>query len=175
MRPLMYQQICLARLKKLGGNYWQTTNVSTTSPGETEKLGGNYWRRPNNGNMKYGIRLIRNTKKAAQFDRDNRDPLWENAILKQLEAFILMGVFNKPLPLLHKARAKGYQFVPLRMIFDVKVDLKIKSILVIGGHFVDSSGHKVYASTMKLVSSRILVIIAATNNLEFMPGDIGNA
>ena len=76
-----------------------------------------------------------------------------------------MGVFKKPPSSLRKYMAKGYQFTPLRMIFDVKVYLRRKSILVIGGHVVDSSGIKVYASTMKSVSARILKIIAATNNL----------
>ena len=61
------------------------------------------------------------------------------------------------------------------MIFDVKIDLRRKSILVIGGHIVNLSGHKVYASTMKLVSSRILMTIDAANGLEVMTGYIGNA
>ena len=54
--------------------------------------------------------------------------------------------------------------VSYQIIFDVKLDLRRKSRLVIGGHVVDSSGQEVYASTMKSVSSRILMIIAAMNN-----------
>ena len=84
-------------------------------------------------------------------------------------------MFNKFLSSLHKARAKGFQFAPLSMIFDIKVDLRRKDRLVIGGHVVDSTGHEVYASTMKSVSARILMTIAAANNLEVMTGDIGNA
>ena len=52
---------------------------------------------------------------------------------------------------LHKARAKGYQFAPLRMIFDVKVDLSRKARLVTGCHVVDSSGNEVYARNIKPV------------------------
>ena len=74
-----------------------------------------------------------------------------------------------------KARAKGFQFAPLRIIFDVKVDLRRKSRLVIRGHVVNSSGHEIYASTMKYVSARILMTIAAANNLDVIKGDIGNA
>ena len=76
---------------------------------------------------------------------------------------------------MHKVRAKGLQLAPLRIIFGVRVDLRIKARLVIGGHVFDSSGHEVYASTMKSVLSRILITIAATNNLELMTGEIGNA
>ena len=50
------------------------------------------------------------------------------------------------------------------MIFDVKVDLRRKSRLVIGGHVVDSSGNEVYARSMELVSASILIMITAANN-----------
>ena len=140
LQPLRFHQICLARLKKTGGKDRRT---------------------PNNYGMKYGIRVQRNAKEAAQFDRENGNLLWQNAILKELEALMSMKVFKKLLYSLRKARAKGFQFAPLRMIFDVKVDLRKKARLVIGGHVVDSSGHKVYESTMKSVSYRILMTIAA--------------
>ena len=43
--------------------------------------------------------------------------------------------------------------MPLQMIFDVKVDLRRKFRLVIGGHVVDSYKQEVYESTMKSVSA----------------------
>ena len=43
-----------------------------------------------------------------------------------------MKVFRKLLSLLRKARAKEFQFAPLRMISDVKVDLRKKDRFVIG-------------------------------------------
>ena len=88
---------------------------------------------------------------------------------------MFMKVFRK-LPLsLRKDRAKVFQFAPLRMIFDVNLDLIRKARLVIGGHVVDSSVHKVYASTINSVASRILIKISAANNLDVMMGDIGNS
>ena len=86
-----------------------------------------------------------------------------------------MKVSRKLPSSLHKTRAKGCQFTTLRVIFDVKVDLRRKSILVIGGHVVNSLGHKVYASTMNSVSSRIRITIADANSLDVMTGYIGNA
>ena len=83
-------------------------------------------------------------------------------------------VFKKLPSSLQKAREKGYQFAPLRMIFDGIVELRIKARLVIGEHVVNSSGNKVYASTMKLVSARNLMTISAQKNLEVMKGYIGN-
>ena len=61
------------------------------------------------------------------------------------------------------------------MIFEVKLHLRRKARLIIGGHVVKSSGHEVYASTMQSVSARILMIIAAAEKLDVMTGDIGNA
>ena len=75
-----------------------------------------------------------------------------------------MGVFKKPPSSLRKYMAKGYQFTPLRMIFDVKVYLRRKYRLVIDGHVVDLYGHEVYAITMKSVSARTLMTIAAEKN-----------
>ena len=48
-----------------------------------------------------------------------------------------MELFKKFLLSLRKAKAKSFLFVPLRIIFDVKVDLMRKARLVIGGHVVD--------------------------------------
>ena len=86
-----------------------------------------------------------------------------------------MEVIKKSPSSLRKSRAKGFQFAHLRMIFDVKVDLRRMDRFVIGGHVVNSSGHEVYASTMNSVSSRILMTIAAANSLEVTTGYIGNA
>ena len=139
-----------------------------------KKPGGKDRRRPNNGNMKYGIRFLRKAKEESHFDNENGNYLWDNTILKELEALMSMTVSRNLLSSLRKARVKGYQFTPLRMIFDVKVDLRIQTRLVIGGHVVDSSGDEVYANTMKSVLSRTLMKIADANDLEIMTGDIGN-
>ncbi len=56
------------------------------------------------------------------------------------------------------------QYAPLQMIFAVKQDLRCKAQLVLGGHVIDASGHNMYASNMKGISSRILMLIAAANN-----------
>ena len=86
-----------------------------------------------------------------------------------------MKVSRKLPSSLRKARAKVFQFAPLRMIFDVKVYLRRKARIVVGGYVVDYSGHKFYASTTKSVSYRILMTTTAINNLDVMTGDIGNA
>ena len=153
LQPLRYHQIRLARPKKHGGKDRRS---------------------PNNSGLKYSIRVLRNAKEATHLDQDNGNKLWTNKTLKELEALMSMKVFRKLPSSLRRARARGFQFVPLRMIFDIQVDLRRKDRLVIGGHVVDFYGHGVYASTMKSVSDRILMKIEAANNLYVMKGDIGN-
>ena len=154
LRPLRFHRLCLERFEKTGG---KDQNA------------------PNNSGMKYGMRFPRNTKEADQFYKENGNLLWQNAILKELEALMYMKIFKKLRLSLRKARSKGFQFTTLRMIFEVKVDLRRKARLFIEGHVIDSSRHEVYASTMKSVPARILKTIAAVNNLYVMTGDIGNA
>ena len=86
-----------------------------------------------------------------------------------------MKVLRKIPSSLPKSSAEGFQFALLRMIFDVKVDLRRKARLVIGGHVFGSSGHKFYASITKSVSDRILMTVAAANNLDVITGDIVNS
>ena len=86
-----------------------------------------------------------------------------------------MEVFKKFPSSFSKVRSKGFQFAPLRIVFNLKVYLSRKARPVIGGHIVDSSVHEFYASMMKPVSVRILMTTVAENNLEVMTGYKGNA
>ena len=102
LRPLRYHQLRLARL---------------------EKPGGKDRRAPNNSGLEYGIKVPSNAKEAFHVNQDNCNKLLANAILEELEALMSMKLFRK-LPLsLCKSRAKVFQFAPLWMISDVKVDI----------------------------------------------------
>ena len=57
-----------------------------------------------------------------------------------------MKVFRKILSSLRRSRAEGFQFVPLRMISDVKVYHRRKSRLVIGGRVVHPTRHEVHVT-----------------------------
>ena len=154
LRPLRFHRLCLTRLNKPSGRDRRSDDSS---------------------GLKYGIRVSRNAREAIQFDKENGNTLWRDAILKELEALMSMNLFKKFPSYLRKAKGKGFQFAPLRIIFDVKLDLRRKARLVIVGHIVNSTGHEVYASTMKSISSRVLMTISAANNLDVIVGDIENA
>ena len=61
MRPLRFHRLCRARVKKPSGRDRRSDNTS---------------------GIKYRIRVPRNAKEAIQFDKENGNTLWRDAILK---------------------------------------------------------------------------------------------
>ena len=60
------------------------------------------------------------------------------------------------------------------MIYSVKPDLTHKAILTCGGSRIDSRGLSTRVIVVKGVSVRLLDLIADSQNLKFLRGDIGN-
>jgi len=108
-----------------------------------------------------------------EMDKQNGDHKWAKAIQKEMQGILDHDTF-KFLPPGEQPSA-DYQFAPLRMVFTVKPDLRRKARLVIGGHVVDSSEHSGYSSVAKLTSIRLLNVIAKSQGLECLAGDVGNA
>jgi hypothetical protein len=125
---------------------------------------------------KFGIRIPNNIQEALEFDRQNGNTKWGDAIQKELAALQRLDCFEfiAPDTTLHKS--DGWQYAPMHMIFDIKQeDLRYKARLVMGGHVVDSSQHTTYSSTISDISVRLLMLVATQNNLNLMVGDVGNA
>ena len=61
------------------------------------------------------------------------------------------------------------------LIYMIKQDLRRKVGLVAGGHLIDALDHNVYSFTVKSVSVKLLQMIAHSENLEILCGDISNA
>ena len=124
--------------------------------------------------VKFGIKVPNNVKQALEFDRENKNNLWGEAIAKEMTALTKAGVFSF-YPPTYKV-GKDYQYCPLRIIFDVKQeDLRRKARMVAGGHVIDSSMYESYSSVVQTRSIRLLETIAMNEDLSFMTGDIGNA
>jgi hypothetical protein len=69
----------------------------------------------------------------------------------------------------------GYKWIPLNMIFDVKMDFTWKARLVARGHRTDPPSSMTYSSVVSRESVRIAFLLAALNDLEVLTADIGNA
>ena len=69
----------------------------------------------------------------------------------------------------------GYQYVTLKLIFDVKMDFTRKARLVAGGHLTETPSSITFSSVVSRDSVRIIFLIAALNDLDVWISDVGNA
>jgi Reverse transcriptase (RNA-dependent DNA polymerase) len=69
----------------------------------------------------------------------------------------------------------GYKEIPIRMIFDVKMDLTRKARLVAGGHLTAPPDSLTYSGVVSKESVRLGLMIAQLNKLQVLMTDIGNA
>jgi hypothetical protein len=123
-------------------------------------------------NMRFGVPIPATVEEALEHDRANGNTLWHDAIEKELKnvriAFELLRDGERPLP--------GSKCIPYHIILDVKFDLTRKARLVAGGHrHKEVPSYDTYSSVVSRDSVRILLTVAALNNLDIKAADIGNA
>ena len=120
---------------------------------------------------KFGIRMPTSVKEALEIDRQNKNTLWYDAIMKEMKnvrvAFDIKERKTKPPP--------GYKHVNLMMIFDIKMDFTRKARLVARGDQTDPPSTITYSSVVSRESVRLAFLIAALNGLNMKMFDIGNA
>ena len=121
---------------------------------------------------KFGIRLPKTVEEALRIDKENGNTMWQDSMQKEMNAirvaFKILGADERVPP--------GYQYVPCKMVFDVKMeDLRRKSCLVAQGCVTEAPSTITYASVVSRESVRIALTLAALNDLEVKTGDIMNA
>ncbi|MGH7955315.1 MAG: reverse transcriptase domain-containing protein, partial [Gloeomargaritales cyanobacterium] len=151
------------------------SSMQRTSDGPAKRRKSRNSRNANNrNNVIFGFRVSKDAKEAYALDAINKNKLWEEAIKKEMSALDKLHCFEykdsnyKP--------DEEYQYAPLRLIFTIKKeDLRHKARLVIGGHVIDATMYNSYASIVQAMSLRLLLTVAADNELDIVTGDIGNA
>ena len=121
---------------------------------------------------KFGICVLKTVKEALDLDKENGNTLWWDAIMKEMKsvciAFHILSNDEKP--------AVGSPFMQYYMIFDIKMeDFRQKARLVAGAHMMEVPKSLTYASVISRETIRILLTIAALNDLEVKMADIQNA
>ena len=81
-----------------------------------------------NNNYKFGVRVPKTAKQALQFDKEDGNSLWKEAIDKEINEINEYQTFKvldqkETLPY-------GYKQIPYHLIFDVKFDGRQKARLV---------------------------------------------
>jgi len=123
--------------------------------------------------MVLGVAVPRNPEEAAAFDKANGNTLWADSNKVEVDGIQEHGTFEFLPP--GAKPPEGYQKARLRVIYDVKHDLRRKTRIVIGGDRVDATGLARYSSVVQLASIRLLNIIAKAQDLQCLAGDVGNA
>lgn len=111
-------------------------------------------------------------EEALKLDKINGYNLWSKAIGKEIGnvrvAFLIIEE-NEPIP-------TGSKLIDYHIVFDVKMDLTRKARLVAGGHRNKQvPTHLTFSSVASRDSVRIMLLIAALNDLKILSTDIGNA
>jgi hypothetical protein len=132
------------------------------------------WNNRHSGEVKYGVHVPNNVKKALLLDKENGDNLWTDVIANEINSLKALGCFKLDHCCDWNWCTKGYQYAPLRLVFDVKPSGLRKARLVCGGNVIKTDLNT-YASTVKSLSVRLINWIATANKLEVLCGDVGNA
>lgn len=133
------------------------------------KLRSKYWQRTH----KYGIKVPKSVHEAYAIDKENGNTLWSDAI--QEEMVKIKGAMR-----IHNGdvnQLKGYQEITGHIIFDVKLGegFRRKARFVGDGHKTETPNSVTYSSVVSRDSVRIMLMIAALNELDVEGADIENA
>ena len=148
---------------------WWVNKVIKKKHQIISKIKSKYWQR----SYKYGIRIPKTVKEALEIDKNNNDKLWENSIAEEMPKIRnATRIFNgDPKSLI------GYQQITGHIIFDIKLgeNFRRKARYVADGHKTETPSHITYSSVVSRDSVRIILLIAALNELDILCGDIENA
>lgn len=121
----------------------------------------------------FGILVPNDVHDADILDKENGNSMWGDSVKKEMGGIREHNTFHFLPP--GSKPPEGYQEGPLKIIFSVKPDLRRKARMVLGGHKVDSSEYNCHSSMVQLSSIRLLNVIAKSQGLECLAGNIGNA
>ena len=129
----------------------------------------------------FGYLIPRNYMEAMQFDSENKNSKWYDAIKLEMESMAEYKVFKKwDKAILDKHKKvknppKGYQRIKIHLVFAVKFDGRHKARLVADGDLTPEPIENIYSVVVSLRNLRLVIFLGKLNNLELWGADIGNA
>ena len=128
----------------------------------------------------FGYLIPRNYMEAIQFDSENKNSKWYDAIKLEMESMAEYKVFKKwDKAILDKHKKvknppKGYHRIKVHLVFAVKFDGRHKARLVADGHLTPEPIENIYSGVVSLRNLRLVIFLGKLNNLELWGADIGN-
>jgi hypothetical protein len=148
---------------------WWTPYVLRKQKRILQKVESKYWARTH----KNGIRIPKSIQEAIKIDKQNGNTLWMDAI--KLEMQNLRIAFEEfdgdPNSLV------GYTQITGHLVFDVKLgeNFRRKAWYCADGHKTGAPAPVTYSTVVSRNSVRILLTIAALNDLDVLGADVQNA
>ena len=133
------------------------------------KVKSKYWERTH----KYGIRLPKSIHEALEIDKENKNTLWKDAIdLEMRDVRIGFEVYDGDVN-----KLIGYEEIKGHIVFDIKLgeNFRRKARYVGEGFRASTPASVTYSSVVRRDSVRIMLMIAALNDIDIMGADIKNA
>ena len=134
-----------------------------------QKIKSKYWQRTH----KYGIRVPKNIKEAKEIDDENGNTMWMDAVrLEMGNVLVAFDQIDDPSSL-----GKEFSEITGHLIFDIKLGegFRRKARWVADGHKTKTPSAVTYSTVVSRDSVRILLLVAALNDLDVQGVDIQNA
>ena len=129
----------------------------------------------------FGHLIPRNYMEAMQFDKENKNSKWYDAIKLEIESMQAYKVFQKwDKTILDKHKRvmnppKGYHKIKVHLVFAVKFDGRCKARLVVDGHLTLEPIENICSGAVSLRNLRLVIFLDKLNNLYIWGDHIGNA
>ena len=128
----------------------------------------------------FGYLIPRNYMEAMQFDSENKDSKWYDAIKMEMESMTEYKEFkrwDKAILDKHKKvmnSPKGYHRIKVHLVFAVKFDGRHKARLVADGQLTPEPIENIYSGVVSR-NLRLVIFLGKLNHLNLWGDDIGNA
>ena len=129
----------------------------------------------------FGYLILRNYMEAMQFDSENKNSKWHDAIKLEIESILENKVFKKwDKAILDKHKKvmnppKGYHRIKVHLVFAVKFDDSHKARLVADGHLTPEPIENIYSGVVSLRNLRLVIFLGKLNHLDLWGANTGNA
>ena len=117
----------------------------------------------------FGYLIPRNYVEPMQFDTENRNSKWYDAIKFEMKSMLEYKVFNKwDKGILDKHKKvmndpKGYHKIKVHLVFAVKFDGRHKARLVADGHLTPEYIENIYSGVVSPRNLRLIIFLGKLN------------
>jgi hypothetical protein len=107
---------------------------------------------------KFGLEVPRSPKHALEIDKSKDSTKWTQSMKAEIDQINEFSTFQV-LPD-HERIPPGYKRIPYHLVFDVKVDGRLKSRLVAGGHRTDPPKEHVFSGVVSMEAVHLGFLLA---------------